>query len=158
MQIEVLHKKSFAHCFAFEVLHKTALLTVLPPFICPQSTVCPVLRRRKAVVDLTLVPALTQLPGTSLEACLDTTAAHGKVWPHSFDLEKQSQQCPHQAEVTCGQCSIVKHTTIYVVAKCLPWKTYSIANSQSVEKGHQYHRGVMQMLQSLPLFWTKPKL
>ena len=62
-----------------DVLHKTALLTTQLSFIRSQSTVCPVLWRRKALAGLTLVSAVTQLAGMSLQASPDTAAAYGKV-------------------------------------------------------------------------------
>lgn len=64
-----------------EVQYKTASLTV--SLIHCQSMACPVLQGRKATGHLTLVSALTEPPGTSLEASLDArvahTAAHAEV-------------------------------------------------------------------------------
>lgn len=88
-----------------------------------QSMVCPVLWGREAIVDLTLVSALTRPSGTSLEASPDATVAHTaasvEVWPQCLWLgeghPQHSQQCPHQPEVACGQYSSVKRTSTVVV-------------------------------------------
>lgn len=84
------------------------------PFIYSQSEVCPVLWRRKTLVGLALVSAVTQLP---------------KMTP------KHTQQCPHQSEVISRQHSILQPTSTYSdswMRRNLAWEHH-----QSFEKGLQ---------------------